>query len=205
MSKAFLVGGLAALTLAVAGGVAVAQSAQDRPGRAMRADADGDSRISRSEFVSARVAPLTAADTDRSGSVTPEEMQAVAQARRAQRADARFERLDADDDGTISRTEFSAAGEARADRGGRRAGGHRGPGRAMAQRGPGAQPRGPVVIADAQARAEQGFARLDADSDGYLTAEEGRAGRRAMHEQRRERMAERRAARMTSPGAPASE
>jgi len=204
MSKAFLVGGLAALTLAAAGGVAIAQQAQDRPGHAMRADTDGDSRVSQTEFVGQRVARLTAADADRDGSVTGVEMRAAAEARRAERTDARFERLDADDDGAVSRAEFAAAGEARADRGGRRAD-HRGPGRGqgrgMGQRAPGMDARGPIVIADAQARAAQGFARLDGDSDGYVTAEEGRAGHMAMREQRRER----RAARMASPQAPASE
>lgn len=195
MSKAFLVGGLAALTLAAAGGVAFAQQAQDRPGRAMRADTDGDSRVSRAEFVAQRIARLTAADADSDGSVTGPERRAAAEARRAQRTDVRFDRLDADDNGAVSRAEFAAAGEARAERGGRRAGRHQGPGRAGMGAG------GPIMVADAQARAEQGFGRLDSDRDGYLTAEEGRAGHRAMREHRRER----RAARMASPQAPASE
>lgn len=205
MSKSFLVGGLAVLTLAAAGGVAIAQQAPERPARALRADTDGDNRVSQAEFVGQRVARLTAADADRDGSVTGEEMRVVAQARRTERADARFERLDADDNGAVSRAEFAAAGEARADRGGRRAGGHRGPGRGMGQQAAGMGARGPIVIAEAQTRAEQGFARLDGDSDGYVTAEEGRAGRMAMREQRRERMTERRAARTASPQAPASE
>ena len=85
---------------------------------------------------------------------------------------------------------------------------HRGP--ARGQHGMGRmQARGPVVIADVQARAEQAFTRLDADNDGFVTAVEGRAGRQAMREQRRERMTERRAARQAqrqaSPPAPASE
>jgi len=56
---------------------------------------------------------------------------------------------------------------------------------------------------------EQAFARLDADHDGFVTAVEGRAGRQAMREHRRERMTERRAVRpahrQASPPAPASE
>ena len=65
--------------------------------------------------------------------------------------------------------------------------------------------RGPVVIAEAQARAAEAFARLDTDSDGYMSADEGRAGRQLMREQRRERMGERRANRQASPAPSASE
>ncbi|MBX9460398.1 MAG: EF-hand domain-containing protein [Brevundimonas sp.] len=205
MRKTLLAGALAALTLA-AGGVAVAQQAPDRPqAGALRADADGDRRLSRAEFVEARVQRLAAADADRDGSVTREEMRAVRQARIAARADARFDRLDADDDGVISKAEFGARrqgrAEARADRGPRRA--HRGPARAGRMAG-----RGPVVIAEARARAEAGFARMDVDRDGYVTAAERRTARAAMREQRRERMVERRMARraqQASPPAPASE
>lgn len=188
MSKAFLVGGLAALTLAAAGGVAMAQQAQDRPGGPMRADTDGDSRISRAEFVGRRVERLSAADTDRDGAVSAVEMRAAGEARRTERADARFERLDADASGAVSRSEFAAAGQARAERGGRRSGGHRGSGRAMGEHARGPNAGDSIMIADARARAEQGFARLDGDSDGYITAEEGRVGHRAMREQHRRRM-----------------
>ena len=205
MNRTLLAGALAALTLA-AGGVAVAQQAQERPhARGMRADADGDRRLNQAEFVGQRVARLTAADVDHDGSVSADERRAAAEVRRASRADGRFDRLDADDDGVISKAEFDARresrAEARADRGPRRA--HRGPARAgrMAD-------RGPVVIAEAQARAEAGFARMDADSDGYITAAERQAARADRRQHRRERMVERRAARraqQASPPAPASE
>ena len=205
MNKTLLVGGLAALTLAAATGTAFAQQA---PARSMRADTDGDSRLSQSEFVGRRVEQLTRVDADHDGSVTADERRAAMQARMAGRADARFDRLDADDDGIVSRAEFDGAreagSEARAERGGRpmrvrgaAARGHRG----MARR----EGRGPVVIADVQARAEQNFARLDADHDGFVTAAEGRAARQTMREHRRERMEARRAARQASPQAPASE
>lgn len=68
--------------------------------------------------------------------------------------------------------------------------------------------RGPVMIAEARARAEAGFARMDADSDGYVTAAERQAARADRREHRRERVSERRAARraqQASPPAPASE
>ena len=207
MKKTLLAGALAALTLAAAGGVAIAQAApQAAAPRAMRADADGDSRISQAEFVGRRLQRLTAADADRDGSVTPEEMRAVAQARMAQRADARFQRLDANSDGSISRTEFDMRRAARAEaRPHRAARMHRGAGR-MARHGQGANMRGPISIAGAQAKAEQAFTRLDADRDGFITAAERRAGMQGV---RRERMTERRAARhaqrQASPPAPASE
>ncbi len=204
MHKTLLAGSLAVLMLASAG-VAIAQQAPARP---MRADADGDSRLSQAEFVGQRVQRLTAIDADRDGSVTADERRAAMQARRAGRADARFDRLDANDDGSVSRAEFDTARgtghEARADRGHRPMRAQRGP--ARGQRGMARmETRGPVVIADVQTRAEQAFARLDADHDGFVTAAEGRAGRQAMREHRRERMAERRAARQASPPASASE
>ena len=206
MHKTLLVGGLAALMLASAG-VAVAQQAPARPMRA-DADADGDSRLSQAEFVGQRVQRLTAMDGNRDGSVSADERRAAMQTRMAARADARFDRLDANDDGSVSRAEFDAARqtgrEARADRGPRPMRAHRGPGggqRGMARM----EARGPVTIADVQARAEQAFTRLDADSDGFVTVAESRAGRQAMREHRRERMTERRAARQASRQAPASE
>lgn len=209
MKKTLWIGGLAVLTLAAAGS-AVAQQAADRPhARALRADIDGDQRLSRAEFVDGRVQRLIAADADRDGSVTREERRSVAQARLAARAEARFDRLDADGDSMISKAEFDARrahrAEVRAERGPRRA--HRGHWRRAAHDRR-AEARGPVVIAEAQARAEAAFARMDVDNDGYVTAGERQVARAGMREQRRERMAERRAARraqQASPPTPASE
>ena len=84
MKHAILAGALAALTVA-AGGVALAQQAPAHPRtpHAMRADADGDGRISQAEFVGRTVERLTVVDANSDGSVAPEEMRAVAQARRA--------------------------------------------------------------------------------------------------------------------------
>ncbi|KQY80404.1 EF-hand domain-containing protein [Brevundimonas sp. Root1423] len=210
MRKTLLAGALAALTLA-AGGAALAQQAPSKP-HAMRADADGDGRISQAEFVARRVDRLTAADANRDGSVAPDEMRAAAQARRAERADARFQRLDADRDGAISRAEFDApratGTEARPNRAARPARMHRG-GPRMAHRGQRMDARGPISIAEVQGKAAQAFTRLDGDRDGFVTAAERQAGMQAVREQRRERMTERRAARQAqrqaSPPAPASE
>lgn len=212
MKKTLFVGGLAALTLAAAGGVAIAQQTPARPAPALRADTDGDNRISQAEFVARRMQRLTAADADRDGSVTREEMRATAQARRAERGAARFDRLDADKDGSVSRAEFDAHHGARAQgrdgRGGMRGGhgGGRGHGPDGAGIGGGAMGAGaPVVIAQARASAEQAFARMDANSDGYVTVDERRAGRMTMREHRRGRMAGHHAAPQASPPAPASE
>lgn len=205
MNKTLFVGGLAALTLAAAGGVAVAQQATgDQPARHARADADGDGRISQAEFVDRRIQRLTAADADHDGSVTREEMRATMQARRAERVAARFDRMDADKDGALTRAEFDApraAGAMAVRHHGMR--GH-GPRRMAAHRM--ARPtHGPIVIAEVQARTEQAFTRLDGDHDGYVTTTERQAVRRQMRERRVERRAERRAQRQASPSAPASE
>lgn len=198
MKRKLIIGGLAALTLA-AGGAALAQQAPQDPPRHARGDKDGDGRISRAEFVDGRVARLTAADANRDGTVTPEEMRAAGEARRAEGADRMFARLDADGNGAVTRAEFDAAraergerrGEAGERRGGRR-GMHRGGGRRGGLGHEGmreGRERGPVVIAEAQARAEQGFARLDANGDGYVTAEERQAQRGERREARRSRRA----------------
>jgi len=210
MNKTLLASGLAALALTAAGGAAVARQSPEPPhARGMRADADGDQRLSQAEFVGRRVARLTAADANRDGSVTADERRAVAEVRRAGRADARFDRLDADDDGVISKAEFEARREhragVRAERGPRA--GHRGAHRHAARAGRMAE-RGPIVIVEAEARATAAFSRLDADRDGFVTAAERHAARADRREHRRERMAGRRAARQAqqaSPPAPASE
>ena len=189
MKRTLILGGLAALTLG-AGGVALAQQAPQDPPRQARGDKDGDGKVSKAEFVDGRTARLSALDTNRDGTVTAEEMQAGREARRAQGADRAFARMDGNGDGMITRAEFDAVradrGERRAERGERRGGRgmHRGPGGPRGERGE----RGPVVIAEAQARAEQGFARLDANGDGYVTAEE-RQAQRAERRERRSRPA----------------
>lgn len=205
MNRTFAAAALAALTLAAAGGVALAQQAPERsPARGLRADTDGDQRLSQAEFVGRRIERLTAADADRDGSVTRDEMRAAAQARRAQRADARFDRLDANDDGALSKAEFDARREHRAA-----TRGHQGPRRGhrdhrRGDRSTRMAERGPVVIAEARNKAEAAFIRLDADHDGFVTAAERQSGHAARREQRQERRMARRA-QQASPPAPASE
>lgn len=206
-----LLAGVAALGLATLTGAATAQSRTERPANAQRADINRQEPVSRADFVDRRVSRLTAADANGDGSVTREERQAHRQSRMQQRAEARFARLDANNDGALSLAEFTAR-----DGAARPARAHRGPGRSgprMAAHGSRGAERAPVQIAEARAKAEQAFARLDTDNDGFISAAERRAGRQQAREHRRERMAERRAARdaardaarQASPPAPASE
>ena len=208
MKRPLLAGALAALTLAAAGGAAVARhTPEPSQARDLRGDADGDHRLSQAEFVDRRLARLTVADADRDGTVTADERRAAAEARRAVRTDARFDRLDTDDDGVISKAEFDARREARAERGPRVGRAHRGHA-SRSRHSDRMEASGPVVIAEARARADAAFLRLDADHDGYVTVAERRSAGADRREHRLERRAERRAARQAqqaSPPTPASE
>lgn len=199
MRKTFI-GGVAAVALAAAAGVAMAQIPTPQSGaervRPPRGDADSDGRISQAEFVDRRLARLTAADANGDGSVTREEMRAALQARHAERADKRFAKLDADGNGAITRAEFDAARGERGARLDRAHGGGRHHMMRVAHRGQRAE-RGPVVIADMRTKLTERFAKLDANSDGFVAADEQRAARQAHREQRRE------ARRMREPASPA--
>lgn len=188
MKKTVVIGGMVAVTFAaLAGGVMAQQAQANRPARAQ-------AEMTQAAFVDARVARLTAADANNDGTVTAEEHQAAHQAKRAERSDARFSRMDTNGDGSISRAEFDAPREARAERAGMRGPrGGRGGDRAARM-----ADRGPVVIAEARTKAEQAFARMDADGNGVVTAAE----RQTVRGERRARMSERRAER-AAPPAPA--
>lgn len=199
MKTVLIAGGVAALALTAAlGGVAAAQQTE-RP--AARADADNDGQITRTEFVEARVRRLTAMDADSDGSVTTDERAAGKSARRAERMSARFDRLDTDRDGSISRAEFEAR-PLRADKG-------PGPGPRGERMAARREARGPVVIAEVRSRATDAFARLDTNRDGAVTVEERRGAREQMRATRQERRAERMARRaagvaQTPPSPPTS-
>jgi len=202
MKKRFLTG-LGAIALAAVAGVATAQVAP----APMRADPDR--QITRADFVDVRVARLTALDANSDGTVSVEERAVAMQARRAQRANARFAKLDANSDGAISRAEFDAGHAARPDRGPRadRAGHRGGPRHAM--RGPGrpeakGRERGPVVISDVAAKLGERFDKMDANRNGVISAEERRAAVTAQRAERQQHRQERRAARQAEqPASPA--
>ncbi|HEY0052828.1 MAG TPA: EF-hand domain-containing protein [Caulobacteraceae bacterium] len=191
MTKTLILAGVAALAL---GGAAFAQNAapaaDQAQARQMRADTDNDGRISRAEFVDARLQRLTALDTDNDGTIEREEAQAARQRARAEMRGRHFDRIDANDDGQISRAEFDAAPAAgpRARPG--RAGMARGHMMRMHRRHHAAQhggqhagvEGGPArTIAGAREHLTQAFDRMDADHDGYVTREERRA---MVHERR---------------------
>ena len=213
MRNTFLTG-LGVIALAAAAGAATAQvppAPAERAPAPHHARADPNRQITRAEFVDARIARLTALDTNRDGVVSPEERAAAMQARRAERAGDRFAKLDANGDGSISRTEFDAGHAARPDRGPRaERAGHREDRRGgahHAMRGQGRE-RGPVVIAEASAKLGERFDKMDADRDGVISADERRAAMSAQREQRQERRAARQAQRPAQQPAspvPASE
>lgn len=217
-SRPLIAGGVAALALTVVASSAFAAQPQDRRGARV------EGPVTRAEFVERRTERLRAQDANGDGQVTREEMQAGRAAHRSERAEARFSRLDANGDGLISRDEFAAAAEARperAERPGRR--GVRGSGprgmdgerarpmaRHGAERGPERRAdrlaeRGPIVIAEVEARAAEQFARMDANGDGVISVEERQAARHGAREHRRERAGQRRGMRGASPAAPTSE
>ena len=55
--------------------------------------------------------------------------------------------------------------------------------------------RGPVAIADVQTRTTAAFARMDKDSDGYVTVQERQSARAEMRQGRQERRGDRMRAR----------
>jgi hypothetical protein len=70
----------------------------------------------------------------------------------------------------------------------------------------GGESRFPIVIADVERRANEAFARMDANSDGVLTQDERRAAMRANRGDMRQGREQRRARTpAASPSAPASE
>ena len=193
MRNTFLTG-LGVIALAAAAGAATAQVPPAGATAPHQALGEPNRQITRAEFVDARIARLTALDTNRDGVVSPEERAAAMQARRAERTGDRFAKLDANGDGSISRAEFDAGHAARPDRGpraeraghreGRRGGAHH------AMRGQ-ERERGPVVIAEATAKLGERFDKMDADRDGVISSDERRAVMSAQREQRQERRAAR--------------
>lgn len=204
MKTTFAAAAVSVLLLTL-GGVAAAQTTA--PGTAPQRQARMAQPVTQADFVQRRVERLRAADANRDGQVTAEEMHAHAQARRAERRAALFDRLDADKNGAVSRAEFEASrqqmrGDAR-ERGGRWGHARRdaGQGRMGGRDMRGEADRFPIAIAEVERKAAETFARMDANRDGTLTVEERRAAMQAG----RAEMRQRREPRPASPSAPVSE
>ncbi|HRL05551.1 MAG TPA: hypothetical protein PL098_02415 [Brevundimonas diminuta] len=209
MKKSFSGMAVLASALAVSGAAmaqapAWTQTPDARPHHAQMAEP-----VSKADFVQRRVERLRAADANSDGQVTAEEMRTYAQARRAERRAARFDRLDANKDGVLDREEFNtprARGERGEGMGGRHGGGRNHRDANMRGTARGGESRFPIVIADVERRANEAFARMDANSDGVLTQDERRAAMRANRGDMRQRHEQRRARTpAASPSAPASE
>jgi len=197
MKTAICLGLTAALTLASAALAADGPQRPDRDhrGRAERADANGDGKITLQESQAALRERLMRLDADRDGKITRSEMDARRerfQHRRAERSADRgqdaFSRLDTDHNGQLSPAEFAAGREQMRERRMARGGEHRG----MGHRRPGARGEpgerfaaldadndGAVSSAELDRAAATRFAQADANHDGLLTADERRAAWRS--------------------------
>lgn len=161
--KGLLIGGIAVLALAVP---AIAQIA--KPDRPTQTRAGAEAKV-RTYF--ARI------DADKDGFVTAQDMSVM----RGVAMGNLFDLMDADKNGSLSRTEFDSAHAGGGKH--RMGGGHgmkmgRGGGRLMMMAD--ADKDGRVALSEAVTGTLTMFDRADANKDGTLTADERRAARQAM-------------------------
>ncbi len=183
---------LTAAAIALTGATAaVAQTGLPVAGERARPDANGDGTLTRAEAAAHAEAQFARMDANRDGRVTSEDRAAGQERRRTET----FSRMDADNNGSITRAEWDRAGEAMAER---RAGrGERSEAAGRQEGGPEARGRGGrrgqmgrtmMARADANsdgaidrsefvAAATARFDRLDADRDGSVSAAERQAQR----------------------------
>jgi Ca2+-binding EF-hand superfamily protein len=179
MNKYMILGGAALVAVA---GVAVAQNAVQP-----RIDRNAD--VTRQQVVERADQRFARLDVNNDGRATPEEARQAHEQRRGERAGRMFERLDANSDGSISRAEFDQAraqrSERRTERGERRGMRH---GRGGMRQGRGERlfgEQGFVTRDQMRERALARFDRMDANSDGTLTAAERREARQQRMQERR--------------------
>jgi len=141
--------------------------------------------ITRADAEAKVKARFAAADTNKDGVVTEEEVKALRDTRMAEHRDAMFKHMDTNGDGAISRAEFDASAQGRHNRmadGGKdgpRAGGygrhHRGIEMGMGGRmfeKADANKDGKVTLAEATSAAMTHFDAVDADKNGTISAQE---------------------------------
>jgi Ca2+-binding EF-hand superfamily protein len=187
--KRFILPGLAAVAF-VTGAVAFAQ-AEGGPrtrGHMMfeMLDANKDGTVTRAEATAAAEKRFAEVDTNKDGVISQAERDAM----RGRMRDAMFDRMDSDKNGQLSREEFRAAHEkmraAKGERGmqGMHRGGHHG-----GMRG-GGMMKADTTKAQAVARAQAMFDRIDANRDGNITAAERDAARQKMKDMRQSQQPE---------------
>jgi len=131
-------------------------------------------------------------DANKDGVVTTEEITAHREAARAKWRAERFNALDKDGDGAISRAEFDAAHQGRPGADGKRGGhgGHHRMGGGMMGGGmiarADANNDGRITLAEATSAALAHFDRMDANKDGTVTVQERRDAMKQMREQRKQ-------------------
>jgi hypothetical protein len=101
---------LAALAAASVAGAALAFPHEGWRGQHAKAlDVDGDGKLQLAEVEASAAKQAAEIDADADGAISAAEMQAWHEAQRAKRAEARLQRLDANQDGKVSVDEFAAA------------------------------------------------------------------------------------------------
>jgi len=182
MKLALTVLGASALSAVALVSVAIAQPPGRGPGglagfALLQHDANGDGRLTRAEFDAAQKARFDTFDVDKDGSATPDEIRSQQKAHadewRVSAMTERFDALDADKSGQLSRVEFSA-GPAAGDRDIKRGvpDRRRGPDRDGAGPGKRINAGGTLTLAEFTARGAESFARADANKDGAVTVTE---------------------------------
>jgi Ca2+-binding EF-hand superfamily protein len=177
--KRFILPGLAAVVI-VTGAVAYAQTegGPDHRGHMMfeMLDANKDGTVTRAEATAAAEKHFAEVDTNKDGVISQAERDAM----RARMRDRMFDLMDSDKNGQLSREEFRAAHEKmRAAKGERGMQGMHGSGHHGGMRG-GGMMKADTTKAQAVARAQAMFDRIDANRDGNITAAERDAARQKM-------------------------
>ena len=151
-------------------------------------DANGDGKLTKAEFDAAQHARFNEMDANKDGFIVPEEAMAYREKAHAEAEAARFQIMDTDHNGQISKAEYDAANK---DRGPGMGPGPGGPGFRMrggpggpgfgppggagwpGRAGPmGANADGKISFEEFSARATEGFVRADLNKDNIVTIAE---------------------------------